>query len=336
MRRVIVVLVAAVAILGWGCEEVVQRPPRRTSNDDVLPCLPGNEEVRGLTLTVEPKRIERGQLGQHLRAEATLYLAYGVDHMASARYENTLTQAEPEQRYVQVDVFRMRNPTAAYGLYTCQSHVLEPPTADASIGAEARLGGLSSHLWEADCYVKAETGDRTADGRTMMRQVLEHVARHIVGDSPRPEVLDAAPTTLPGAGRPRLFTDKVTLGTIHWVSDQDVLALGNADVQGLVIDTVDNAFFFVVRYPSARTAERGWAVYSRFLEAADATKQGPLLVAKLGDDGHAAAFALGTYVAGVWAAPTARSATDIAMKGYHHIRGLVPAEEPAPATAEAP
>ncbi|MFW6108402.1 MAG: DUF6599 family protein [bacterium] len=192
MRRAIVALAAALALVGGGCEEVARKPPKRTSNDDVLPYLPGDGDVRGLTPTVEPRRLEGEQLSQHLRAEAGLYLAYGVDHAASARYENRLTQAEGEERAVQVDVFRMRDPTAAYGIYTHQSHVLEPPTSEASVGAEARLGGLSARHRRRAVTWPARSESRPS-GRSPTRGVPEGNPGWPAAAQLTPEGVDSEP-----------------------------------------------------------------------------------------------------------------------------------------------
>ena len=329
------VLAVALAVALCGCE-MEPGPPKRTTNDDVLGYLPADGEIEGLSLSAAPKRLSPEQLGQHLADEAPLFLAYGVDHLATARYENARSSAEPEQRFVQADVFRMRDATAAFGAYAYHSHVLEAPAQQPSIGAAARLGALSGHLWKADCYVRVETGDRSADGRAVMRRVLEHVTRHIAGDSPRPTVLDAVPRTIPGDRRPRLFTDKVTLGNICWLSDHDVLALDGAQAHGVVIDTVLNAIFFVALYPSTPAVDKAWASYRKFLDAHDAAEHGPLVVAKLADGTYTAAFKRGTYLAGVWNARDASAAAAIATKGLQHIETLLPEDDAAPATDEAP
>jgi len=229
----------------------------------------------------------------------------------------------------------MRDACAAFGAYTYQSHVLEAPAEDIALGAGARLGALSGHLWKADCYVKVESADRSAGDRSMVRRVLEHVARHIVGDSPKPTAVRALPPTLPGADRPRVFVDKVTLGNIHWLSDDDILAL-EAGTQGAVIETVDNALFFVVVYPDAGAAARGWSSYRKFLDTHGASEEGAFVVAKLKDGTHAAAFTRGAFVAGIWNASSARSATALAAKGLAHIRGLAGDAPTAPATATTP
>ena len=332
MRRVTSVVVLVLVLCGC---EVEEGPPKRTSNDDLLPCLPADGEIRGLTLAVEPKRISRDGLAGHVSGEAGIYLSYGFDHLVTARYTNTLSSADPEQRFIQLDVFRMRDAYAAFGAYTYQSHVLEGPARDIALGAGARLGALSGHLWKADCYVKVESADRSADGRSMVRRILERVTRHIVGDSPKPTSVRAVPPTLPGADRPRVFVDKVTLGNIHWLSDDDILAL-EPGTQGAVIETVDNALFFVVLYPDTGAAARGWSSYRKFLDDRGANEEGAFVVAKFKDGTHTAAFARGAIVAGIWNASSARSATGLAAKALAHIRGLAGDAPPAPATHQAP
>ena len=331
MMRCVAVALTALALALVSCEPVEQEP-KQTSNDDAALCLPGDGDIRGLKRVGEPTRVSRDGISKALPAEAEIYLAYGFDHMATAQYEITLADPEADDRTVRVEVFRMTSPTAAFGVYSYQSHVLEEPIVDLGIGAGARIGARTGHVWKADCYARVEAADPAIADRATKQRILEHVTRHIAGASPKPAVLGAIPDTVPGAEYPRLFLNKTTLGNIHWLSDADILALGGGAI-GAVIDTVEDARCFVVLYPDPAAAARGWEAYRGFLDARKATEEGDFVVASLQENTHAAAFRRGPYVAGVWNARSAHAATDLARKLLDHIRQLLPEPEPAPATA---
>lgn len=331
MTRCVPVALTALALVLASCEPTEQEP-KRTSNDDVALCLPADGDVRGLKRVGEPTRVSRDELTKALPGEAEIYLAYGFDRMATAQYENTLADPEADDRTVRVEVFRMTSPTAAFGVYAYQSHVLEEPIVDLGIGAGARIGARTGHVWKADCYARVEVAGPAIADRAAKQRILEHVTRQIAGASPRPPVLGAVPDTIPGAERPRLFLDKTTLGNIHWLSDANILMLGDGAL-GAVIDTVEGARCFVVLYPDAAAAAKGWEAYRGFLEARKATEEGDFTVASLQENTHAAAFRRGPYVAGVWSARSAPAAADLARKLLDRIRQLLPEPEPAPATA---
>jgi len=318
----------ALALAAWGCEPE-QRP--KGSNDDVSKCLPADGQVRGLKLASEPMACAGKALAERMKGEADIYLSYGFDHAASARYTNTWSKAAAEKAVLRVDVFRMRDATAAFGAYAYQSHVLEPPVEKVELGAGARMGALSAHLWKADCYVKVETEDRSQEGRDMMRQVLAHITRRIVGDSPRPQALAKLPPTACIVDTARIFTNTASLGNVHWLADADVLSLVDGTV-GAVAESFSGAALFAVLYPDQAAAAKGWTTYRKFLGGQGGTQQGPLVVASKEGGRLSAAFLRDSCVAGVWDAASAREATDLATRMLKHL-GWEGPPPPKPTTA---
>ena len=326
--RLLPCLVLVVTICGCELEEGSQP----VSSGDVTACLPPDGAVQGLKLAVTPTKFASADLAKRLGAEADVYTAYGFDCGASARYTNAWSKAEGEDAEIQVDIFRMRDPAAAFGAYSYQSHGLEPPVRRRPIGAGATIGALGGHLWKADCYVKVETKDKSPEGRDMVRKILKHVARRISGESPQPPVLASLPPGMCNPDRVRFFTNKASLDIVHWVADDDVLALGKS-VEGAVAETADGeATAFVVRYPDGAAALTGWRAYRKFLESKGGGTQGPIVIAEHPAGVFCAASLKDTCVAGVWEAKTSKAATGFATRVFTHLGGKLPPPPPKPTT----
>jgi hypothetical protein len=314
--RITVPAVLAITLALAGCGE--GKKAAAPGDGDVLACLPAKGEIEGLKLASPPAKFAGTDLSKHVAGEADVYHSYGFECVATARYANTLSKAGPEKASIQVDVFRMRDPIAAYGAYSYHSYDTEPPVTRLGLGAGALLGASSGHLCKGNCYVKVETPEKSEEAREVMRSVLRCVAKKIAGKSTPPDILDKLPLGMALPGRVRLFTDSGNLGNIHWISDTDIFALVRG-VQGVVGETADGENAFVVLYPDDASAAKGWSRYREFLVGSGAAEQGIFMVGKQDDNTYTAAFRKGACVAGAWDARTADRATDLAARIATHI-----------------
>jgi len=303
-----------------------REPPRPASaNPDAAARLPADGKIKGLKLDSPPKKYLGEDLAKWIKEGSDVYQAYGFDHLATARYTNTLSEVDPQDAYVHVEVFRMRDATAAYGAYSYDSH-RHKIEADSPIthlvlgGGIAQIAAYDARLVKGDCYVKIETGDDSATGSKMMHQVVKHVAKKIVGEGRRPKVLYRLLSAEEVTDRVRLFTDKATLDMIRPTGGEDIFAMVEGAV-GAVADTLDGAYVFAVLYPDDASARKGWRTYRTFLESKGATEQDGIVSVRLADETSSAAFRKGRCVAGVWGASDTNRALELTEKARKQLGG---------------
>ena len=116
-------------------------------------------------------------LYQHIDGEAELFMPYGFEALAFSLY---VTAKDPNTALA-VDIYRMRSPLDAYGIY---SNYRNPDAGIVNVGAEGFAGDTQLMFYQDRYFVEiTASGTGTPD-----RKVFEACARAIAGKLPGPAV----------------------------------------------------------------------------------------------------------------------------------------------------
>ncbi|RPJ71261.1 MAG: hypothetical protein EHM24_04810 [Acidobacteria bacterium] len=167
-----------------------QAPPAKSealgeSSRQLLAWLPDPGAVPGWTRTGEPRRYGPGNLWEYIDGAAETFLTFGFQEAATADYADAARKLE-----VTIDIYRMGDPTGAYGMYAEERN---PSATFLPVGSEGYRSGNVLNFWAGPCYVKL-TAPREDPGLTAGLEALAaEVARRIGGAGPRPAVFDRFP-----------------------------------------------------------------------------------------------------------------------------------------------
>ncbi len=161
-------------------------PPPETAGAARL--LPGGGAVPGWEPADEIQRFTGDELFLFIDGGADLFLEYGFREVAVRAYR------APGGATINVEVYEMADPAAAFGVYSVRCG---DTGDDAAVGSAARLADYYLTVWQ-DRYVATFTGlSETPAVRDDLLAIGRAVAGRITGRAPLPELAAA----LPAAGR---------------------------------------------------------------------------------------------------------------------------------------
>ena len=183
MKRITILLlcIAGFCLVSCGNKEsgseeakVVAPPAASDVSPQLLALLPANNAVPGWAMSQKPRSFKAENLWEFIDGAADGYLAYGFQEVVSADYaqEGTGYQAV-------VDVYQMRDPLNAFGIYTQERN---PESQFLQIGNEGYSGGTSVNFWIGSYYVKITVFEE----KDALKQEMAKLASAIAGKVPAP------------------------------------------------------------------------------------------------------------------------------------------------------
>jgi hypothetical protein len=289
MKRIVACVVPACALFvgAAGCARKGE-----PAMPDPFPAAIAGWQADGPTRT-----FDRRSIFSYLDGGAEVYLAYGMQTLATRRY------ARDDEPPLVADLFEMATPAGAYGMYTFE---LEGPTIDLGQGAELASGML--RFWHGRCFgtVRAERESSVAD-----RAILD-LGRAMVGGCGVP-----APAPVLAA---RLAPEGLRPLSVRYLLGPELLAWQERSLEGNPLGLDPGAEALVARY--GPLGERTRLIVARCRDAAGARTGVERVRASLGSPADAEGFTAGE--GGTWSA--ARAAREY---------GLVVREAPTRERAQA-
>lgn len=126
------------------------------------------DDAGGWTRDGQVRLYRPDNLWEYINGGAEQYLAYGFEEVTAAQYRNGAGAT------ARVDVYRMTERTAAFGIYTEER---SPKASAVAIGAEGQTGSDSLRFWAGQHYVKLLV--TPAAGATP--ETLQTLARAVAG-----------------------------------------------------------------------------------------------------------------------------------------------------------
>jgi len=130
--------------------------------------LPAKNEVPGWAASQAPRAFTAGNLWEFINGAADGYLAYGFEEVVTADFaqEGTGYQAV-------VDIYRMKDPLNAFGIYTQERN---PDYPFLKVGNEGYSGGTAVNFWTGSYYVKITTFEEKEAIQQEMLKMAQAVA----------------------------------------------------------------------------------------------------------------------------------------------------------------
>jgi hypothetical protein len=233
----------------------------------------------GWRIEAQPVFYNRETLSDRIDGEAELYLPYGFDRLAAARYASEKSPAVG----MDVEIYRMGSPLDAFGMF---ANYRQKDGRSLEVGADSNLSGLQLFLYQGRYFVHIQITGADAVDQDALAGCGKVVAARMTGPTSRPPEL--APFDRP----------EVTRGTERYLP-QSLLGYDFLN-RGIMADAVvdgSNLQIFVLLDTTARSAAEAFDGYrsqllrgtmeaagtgATFLEGSDPL-YGPVIILKKGN-----------------------------------------------------
>jgi hypothetical protein len=155
----------------------------------IAPCIRGQEiekllpeisDLKGWKMTAKPEVFVGDNLFSLIDGGADLYLEYGFDRVISAHY------ADPSQNSIQVEIYKMLDSDAAYGIFSISQQAVE---------WSKQYGNLSAikdeyiSFWKSEYYVILSWSSRQHLDKPLLEKLANLILEKIPEDVESPELV---------------------------------------------------------------------------------------------------------------------------------------------------
>ncbi len=151
--------------------------------------LPERDEMPGWAMPKQPRLFRAENLWEFIDGAADRYLAYGFEEVVTSEYAQDGTGLQ-----VLVDIYRMKDPLNAFGIYTQERN---PEYRFLNVGNEGYLTGTTLNFWTGSYYVKITAFEE----KDATRQVMSSLARAVAAKVTAPGAEPAEVGRFPKAGQ---------------------------------------------------------------------------------------------------------------------------------------
>ena len=204
------------------------------------------ETIAGWTKAGPPVLYTPQNLSTYIDGGAELYLSYNFKGAVSLKYKGA---ADEE---IAVDIFDMGSSFDAFGVF---AHSRETIDGGYGQGSEYAAGLLT--FWKDRYYVSILAYPETAAKKDLVFSLGRTIAEAIPGQGPLPPVLALLPPDGLSPESVRYFHHYIWLNSFSFVSNENVLEIGNDTPAALGTYRQGSAaiFLLIVRYPDPARAE---------------------------------------------------------------------------------
>lgn len=170
--------------------------PAGAADPIIQDVLPVTECSKGWRLEERVTLYDRENLFDHINGEAELYLPYGFEVAATARY---VRQGNPEAA-IAADVYRMASLLDAFGIY---ANYRKAPSATVGIGADGFLSPTQLMFYQDRYFVRLQASGVTGIEKDVFLACAGILSRNLPPGAGRPAEVELlrVPGVLPGTER---------------------------------------------------------------------------------------------------------------------------------------
>jgi hypothetical protein len=228
------------------------------------------------------KRYVGGDLFKYIDGGAELYHTYDFVEVVTAEYIQPKLAADS---LILIDVYDMGTPQNAFGIY---SHLRYPHAPFERFGNEGILTDETLDFWKGRFFIKIQAFEIADEVKEAMKRFARVMDKRIPDPGDLPAIVKALPEENRVKGSEQYFKRQLALNNIHYISDENVLMLGEK-TEGAVAkylmgkDEIE-VHLFAVAYPDPSKASEAFSSYSKYLKG----KLTPVKVERVGE--RSAAF----------------------------------------------
>jgi hypothetical protein len=241
-------------ILFLGVSAVINPSPEQAVvKHDISVYLPVAGEVAGWNPVNTSRMFAGEELYALIDGGASLFYEYGFEQVVTQTYENADSQS------VDLEIYEMTDPSAAYGIYTISAGALGD---DVDIGNEGMVAEYYMYFWKGDFFVTLTASDAGESAAQGILAIASWVDEKILSRGSRPSLCNLM--MIEGETPSRLYYLRgvLALSSVYNFAFEDIFGL-----QEGVVGNFEKYKCFIFKYGDMKEG-RHW-----FRSARDALKQ---------------------------------------------------------------
>jgi hypothetical protein len=261
--------------------------------------LPDAGEAQGWNPAGQKEVFPGDRLFEHIDGGADIYLEYGFDVL-------TVQQYNKENKLVSLEIYRMSDPAAAFGIYSYNRH---PSLAQVDIGGDGVIHPNGVFFWQDMYYVDLRQLGSAPISPEEFKALAQAVSQKIGAKAEKPEIMTLLPqeNRLPNS---EVFArGRLAINNQVYVAENDLFGLKRGEAAAIARYRIGQPEFSIILaiYKNEEAAQEAFSRFQRhFLgnEKRDETQ----FVASTMPGKHNAIAIIGRYVAVVANAASADTA----------------------------
>ena len=197
------------AVINPSAEQAVVR-------DDISVYLPAAEEIEGWNPVNTPRVFEGEELYDLIDGGASIFYEYGFKQVVTQTYENADGQS------IDLEVYEMRDPAAAYGMYTISAGVVGD---NIDIGNEGVLADYYVYFWKGEFFVTLIASAADERPSTDLMAIASCVDRKILNKGSRPSLSTLMMIEGESPARVYYIRGTLALANIYYFAFDDIFGL---------------------------------------------------------------------------------------------------------------
>jgi hypothetical protein len=233
--KAFVVLVAALVIV---VPAAGGDPP--TAADSLLALMPGTADLEGWVVSIQPRIYTGEDLYQFIDGGADLFFEYGFRRVIAAEYSH------PEGASIDLQVFEMNDPCAAFGIHSLRSG---RDARQVAIGQGGSAHDYYLMFWKGPYYVSIASSDTSPECRKALWKCAGFVDGRLKAGGGTPQLVSLLPAQ--GLLRTEYVRGALGLGAVRLFDRREMFPLLDG-----AAGSYDDQALLLLRYSDDSTAAR--------------------------------------------------------------------------------
>jgi hypothetical protein len=247
------VFFAALLVVASGCdnEPPIPKAGAAENSQESANMAPAAGELEGWTPAGEAQSFSGDRLFEHINGGADIFFEYGFDWLLVQQYDK-------EDKSLSLEIYRMKNPAAAYGIFSYNRH---PSLSDAGVGSDGAVHPNGLFFWQDRYLVDIRQLGTASIPSQEFSGLAQIVSGKIGTQADRPEIMELLPqeNRLPKSevfARGRLAIDNQV-----YLAEQDLFGLTEGEAAAIARYRVGQPEFSVVlaHYSSEEACREAFA-----------------------------------------------------------------------------
>ena len=228
--------------------------------DDMRGFFPGPQEVAGWAMSASIETYEGAKIYDFIDGAGEVFMKYNFEVVSAVEYKG------PQDAVISVEVYRMKTPEDAYGVFAYH----KPAKAETLAVTQAGyVSGMAAGVWRNVHYVKIQGIEEKPGVAEAVREFAKSMAGKIPGEGNLPLLFKVLEVDGLQKGSVKFARSNLPLKNLHFVADDDVLKLdqGAQIVFGDYVLQKRSFKAFAILYATEAAAREAAAAYAKALGA---------------------------------------------------------------------